>query len=46
MKIINWRWRTFLHDPWPPVRFTPHMKWVPGCSSLIIGPYEFIWRSQ
>jgi hypothetical protein len=38
VKVIRWGWKR----PW--FRFTRSMKWVPGCRSLVIGPYEFIWR--
>jgi hypothetical protein len=46
VRIINWRWRTFARSPWPVLKYTRHMKWVRGCSSLIIGPYELIWRTR
>lgn len=39
-RVLVLRWKKW----WPLVRFTREMKWVPGCRSLIVGPYEIIWR--
>jgi hypothetical protein len=46
VRTIHWSWRNYARKPWPVVKYTRHMKWVEGCSSLLVGPFEFIWATR